>query len=139
MATIRIQNFGPIKDTGQIQLTEVMLIIGRQSSGKSTFMKVLCHCRWIEKRIMTRPDNFVQTYTHNRRFATELKQFHRVDEMYFHENTSIEYDGDVVSICLTGKNNNAKIIRKNDAWEKDTTLRLAIFLLSETSFLPCET
>lgn len=130
MATIRIQNFGPIKDTGQIQLTEVMLIIGRQSSGKSTFMKVLCHCRWIEKRIMTRPDNFVQTYTHNRRFATELKQFHRVDEMYFHENTSIEYDGDVVSICLTGKNNNAKIIRKNDAWKKRYNTKI--------SYIPAE-
>lgn len=117
MATIRIRNFGPIKDTGLVQLTEVMLIIGRQSSGKSTFMKVLCHCRWVEKRIMTRPDNVVQTYTHNRRFATELKQFHRVDEMYFQEDTSIEYDGDVVSISLSGKNTNAKITRKNEAWD----------------------
>lgn len=116
MATIRIRNFGPIKDTGLIHLTEVMLIIGRQSSGKSTFMKVLCHCRWIEKRIMTRPDNVVQSYTHNRRFSTELKQFHRVDEMYFQDDTLIEYDGDVVSISLTGKNNNAKILRKNHAW-----------------------
>lgn len=116
MATIRIQNFGPIKDTGLIQLSEIMLIIGRQSSGKSTFMKVLCHCRWVEKRIMTRIDNIVQVYTHNRRFATELKQFHRVDEMYFQDNTSIEYDGDVVSISLSGKNSNAKITRKNETW-----------------------
>lgn len=116
MATIRIQNFGPIKDTGLIQLSEIMLIIGRQSSGKSTFMKVLCHCRWVEKRIMTRIDNIVQVYTHNRRFVTELKQFHRVDEMYFQDNTSIEYDGDVVSISLSGKNSNAKITRKNETW-----------------------
>ncbi len=78
-------------------------------------MKVLCHCRWIEKRIMTRPDNVVQTYTHNRRFATELKQFHRIDELYFQDNTSIEYEGDFVSISLNGKGNNAKITRKNNA------------------------
>ena len=130
MATIRIQNFGPIKDTGLIQLTEVMLIIGRQSSGKSTFMKVLCHCRWIEKRIMTRPENVVQAYTHNRRFASELKQFHRVDEMYFQEDTSIEYDGDVVSINLTGKNNNAKITRKNDVWENRYNTKI--------SYIPAE-
>lgn len=115
MATIRIQNFGPVKDSGLVPLTEVMLVIGRQSSGKSAFMKVLCHCRWIEKRIMTRPDNVVQTYTHNRRFATELKQFHRIDELYFQDNTSIEYEGDFVSISLNGKGNNAKITRKNNA------------------------
>ena len=130
MATIRIQNFGPIKDTGLIQLTEVMLIIGRQSSGKSAFMKVLCHCRWVEKRIMTRPDNVVQTYTHNKRFATELKQFHRVDEMYFQEETSIEYDGDVISISLTGKNNNAKISRKNNAWDNRYNTKI--------SYIPAE-
>ncbi|WP_367397434.1 AAA family ATPase [Segatella copri] len=65
---------------------------------------------------MTRIDNIVQVYTHNRRFATELKQFHRVDEMYFQDNTSIEYDGDVVSISLSGKNSNAKITRKNETW-----------------------
>lgn len=130
MATIRIQNFGPIKDTGFIPLTEVMLIIGRQSSGKSTFMKVLCHCRWVEKRIMTRPDNVVQTYTHNKRFATELKQFHRVDEMYFQEETSIEYNGDVVSISLTGKNNNAKISRKNNAWDNRYNTKI--------SYIPAE-
>ena len=130
MATIRIQNFGPIKDTGLIQLTEVMLIIGRQSSGKSTFMKVLCHCRWIEKRIMTRLDNVVQAYTHNRRFAAELKQFYRVDELYFQENTTIEYDGDVVSISLTGKNNNAKIMRKNGVWENRYNTKI--------SYIPAE-
>ena len=106
------------------------LIIGRQSSGKSTFMKVLSHCRWVEKRIMTRPDNIVQAYTHNRRFATELKQFHRVDEMYFKEETSIEYDGDVVSISLFGKNNNAKITRKNGNWENRYNTKI--------SYIPAE-
>lgn len=82
MATIRIKNLGPIKDTGLINLTDLMLVIGRQSSGKSTFMKVLCYCRWIEKKIMTSFENTIQTYTHNKRFLKELKQFHRVDEMY---------------------------------------------------------
>ena len=50
MATIRLKNFGPIKDTGLIELSQILLIIGRQSSGKSTFMKVLCYCRWLEKK-----------------------------------------------------------------------------------------
>ena len=109
MATIQIKNLGPIKDTGLINLTDVLLVIGRQSSGKSTFMKVLCFCRWIEKKIMTSFDNTIQAYTHNKRFTRDLKQFYRIDEMYFKEDTEIIYDGDVVTISLTGVDQNAKI------------------------------
>lgn len=56
MPRIRIKNIGPIMDTGDIELSAVMLIVGKQSSGKSTFMKILCFCRWIEKRIMLDED-----------------------------------------------------------------------------------
>ena len=139
MASIRIQNLGPIRDTGLIHLSDVTLIIGRQSSGKSTFMKVLCHCRWIEKQVMTRLGNIVQTYTHNNRFVTDLKQFHRIDEMYFQDSTSIFYDGDVISISLEGKMHNAKIIRKENTWDSRYNSRLAISPQSETWYLLYET
>ena len=130
MATIQIKNLGPIKDTGLINLTDVLLVIGRQSSGKSTFMKVLCFCRWIEKKIMTSFDNTIQAYTHNKRFTRELKQFHRIDEMYFKEDTEIIYDGDVVTISLTGVDQNAKINRKLEAWEDRYNSKL--------SYIPAE-
>ena len=130
MATIQIKNLGPIKDTGLINLTDVLLVIGRQSSGKSTFMKVLCFCRWIEKKIMTSFDNTIQAYTHNKRFTRELKQFHRIDEMYFKEGTEIIYDGDMVTISLTGVEQNAKINRKLEAWEDRYNSKL--------SYIPAE-
>lgn len=130
MATIQIKNLGPIKDTGLINLTDVLLVIGRQSSGKSTFMKVLCFCRWIEKKIMTSFDNTIQAYTHNKRFTRDLKQFHRIDEMYFKEDTEIIYDGDVVTISLTGIDQNAKINRKLEAWEDRYNSKL--------SYIPAE-
>lgn len=130
MATIQIKNLGPIKDTGLINLTDVLLVIGRQSSGKSTFMKVLCFCRWIEKKIMTSFDNTIHAYTHNKRFTRDLKQFHRIDEMYFKENTEIIYDGDVVTISLTGVDQNAKINRKLEAWEDRYNSKL--------SYIPAE-
>lgn len=130
MATIQIKNLGPIKDTGLINLTDVLLVIGRQSSGKSTFMKVLCFCRWIEKKIMTSFDNTIQAYTHNKRFTRDLKQFHRIDEMYFKEDTEIIYDGDVVTISLTGIGQNAKINRKLEAWEDRYNSKL--------SYIPAE-
>ena len=130
MATIQIKNLGPIKDTGLINLTDVLLVIGRQSSGKSTFMKVLCFCRWIEKKIMTSFDNTIKAYTHNKRFTRDLKQFHRIDEMYFKEGTEIIYDGDVVTISLTGVDQNAKINRKLEAWEDRYNSKL--------SYIPAE-
>ena len=63
MPKVRIKNIGPIVDTGDIALSAVMLIVGKQSSGKSTFMKILCFCRWIEKRIMLDGENLLKKYT----------------------------------------------------------------------------
>lgn len=50
MASIQIKNVGPLIDTGQIDLGRFNVVIGKQSTGKSTFMKILCFCQWLEKR-----------------------------------------------------------------------------------------
>lgn len=112
MNTIRLKYFGPIKDTKVIDLTDVMLIIGRQSSGKSAFMKVLCFCKWLDKKVMTSTDRLVQVYTHNKRFLKDLRLFHRIDDLYFMDRTSIEYDGEAIHVSYSGKNSNARITRK---------------------------
>lgn len=125
MATIRIQNFGPIKDTGRIELSQVMLIIGNQSSGKSTFMKVLCYCRWLEKKIMTSFEDAIPTYTHNKRFKKELMLFHRIDDLYFCEDCYIEYSGEIVDIMYKGIDSNAKIMKKQDKWDGRYNSKLA--------------
>lgn len=49
MATIQIKSVGPIVDTGIIELKTVNLFIGKQSTGKSTLLKICSHCRWVEK------------------------------------------------------------------------------------------
>ena len=117
MATIRLQNFGPIKDTGVITLNDVTLVIGHQSSGKSAFMKVLCYCRWLEKKIMTSFEDVIPYYTHNKKFMIELMQFHRLNDLYFTADTKILYDGDVITISFPGRKMNAKILRKEDKWD----------------------
>lgn len=53
MASITIKNIGPLSDTGTVELGRFNLFIGKQSTGKSTLMKILCFCQWIEKKIMT--------------------------------------------------------------------------------------
>ena len=113
MASLHIKHFGPIEDSTRIEFTPLMVLIGRQSSGKSTFMKVLCFCRWIEKRVMVSTDDIINQYTHYGRFVKELKQFHRLNDDYFKKNSSIEYNGDTITIEYRG-GTNPKISRKAD-------------------------
>lgn len=118
MVSLHIKNFGPILDSTQIELTPLMLLIGRQSSGKSTFMKVLCFCRWIEKKIMTSTEDLINQYTHYNRFIKELKSFHRLNDDYFKDDTELKYDGDVLTIVYTGRTGNARIVRKRSFAEQ---------------------
>lgn len=114
MSSIRIQHVGAIVDTGMITLSPIMLIVGKQSSGKSTFMKIACFCRWIEKRIMIDGENLLKKYTHYNRFLKDLKDFYRMDDGFFNKNTSIEYDGECISIELTDISKNVKIVKKGN-------------------------
>lgn len=130
MASLHIKGFGPIVDSTKIELTPLMVLIGRQSAGKSTFMKALCFCRWIEKKIMVSTDDMVNQYTHYNRFVKELKQFHRLNDEYFTENTELMYDGDSITIEYKGVNGNAKIVRKKSFDEKRYNTKL--------SYIPAE-
>ena len=50
MAKLIIRNVGPIKDIN-IELNKINVIIGPQSSGKSTINKIACYCTWVEKKV----------------------------------------------------------------------------------------
>lgn len=118
MASLHIKNFGPIVDSTKIELTPLMIVIGRQSAGKSTFMKVLSYCRWLEKQIMMSTDDLVNQFTHYNRFVKEMKQYHRFNDEYFKEDTELIYEGDVLSIEYKGKIGNPKIVRSKNFAEK---------------------
>lgn len=124
MASLHIKSFGPIVDSTRIELTPLMVLIGRQSAGKSTFMKVLCFCRWIEKKIMVSTDDIVNQYTHYNRFVKELKQFHRLNDEFFTDDTHLMYDGDNITIKYHGVNGNAQILRKKSFAEKRFNTKL---------------
>lgn len=114
MSSICVKNIGPVKDTGVINLTPVMLLIGKQSTGKSTLMKILCFCTWIEKKVMTEGEELLTKYTHYGRFVKELKIFHHLDDVYFSNKSEIHFDGDCIKIDLKGDRSNAKIVRKSN-------------------------
>ena len=45
-----IRHLGPIR-SANINLKNVNVVIGEQSSGKSCLLKTACFCTWVEKRI----------------------------------------------------------------------------------------
>lgn len=50
MKHLVIKNFGPIRNA-DLQLGQVNVLIGMQSSGKSCVLKTACYCTWVEKRL----------------------------------------------------------------------------------------
>lgn len=112
MTYLRIKNIGPLKDTGCIPITNIMLIIGEQSTGKSTFMKILSFCRWIEKKVMLEEYDDIAV---NGGFIKQLKEFHKLSDEYFINGVpSVEYESDVISIKHVGGVNSKTIISKQD-------------------------
>ncbi len=130
MTSLRIENLGPIVDSSTINLTPITLLMGPQSAGKSTFMKVFCYCRWIEKCIMvSSSENLVKQYTHYGRFIRELKQYHRLNDDFFSKETRITFESDVLSIIYAGEKN-PRISRKKSFQKERYNTKL--------SYIPAE-
>ena len=134
MATIQIKNVGPLKDTGKIQLNKLLLIVGKQSSGKSTFMKILCHCRWIEKTLMVDDDNSAKDYGKDKWFLESLMTFHRFNLDFFSSESYINYDGDYISIVQNGDITDAMITRKDSFEDRRYNTKLC-FIPSERNLI----
>ncbi len=102
MKHLVIRHFGPI-DEIDIELRRVNLIIGPQSSGKSTVLKVACFCDWMERQIeMTQNP---EKYCEGQSFVKSLVGFHKLDG-YMYSDSFIRYENDAVSFeyhAKTGK------------------------------------
>ena len=85
---LKIKHFGALDDV-DISLSRVNVIIGPQSLGKSTILKVASFCTWVEKRI-----ELTQDYTQfgkDEKFVKELMEFHKLDG-YLKDDTYFEYE-----------------------------------------------
>ncbi len=134
MATIHIKNVGPLKDTGEITLNRLMLVIGKQSSGKSTFMKVLSHCRWVEKTLMVDDDSTATDYGKDKMFLESLMTFHRFNSDFFSSDSYIKYDGDYITIEQMGDEKDAVITRKDNYEDRRYNTKLC-FIPSERNLI----
>jgi predicted ATPase len=105
MTTITIKNIGPIKDV-TLDLNKVNIIMGPQSSGKSTIAKIISYCQWVEKRyILDGEFNYV--------FSEKFMDFHRISEVYFNADSLIWYKSNVIEITYSGNKNKQKIKKIN--------------------------
>lgn len=114
MTTIRIKSIGPLTDTGVIELKTLNLFIGKQSTGKSTLLKICSHCRWIEKQLCIGKQKngrgALYAYTHHYRFIQELIKFYRFDAKFFNSSSEIIYEGESYRIEFKGNHkSNARI------------------------------
>lgn len=99
MKHLVIRNFGPISEV-DVQLKRVNVILGPQSSGKSTVLKVACFCDWMERQIeiTQKPWKFCQREV----IMENLIRFHRMDG-YICDDTFIRYENDALFFSYSEK------------------------------------
>ena len=101
MKHLTIRHFGPIEEA-DIQLRRINLIIGPQSSGKSTVLKIACFCDWMERQIELTQDP--DRYCNADAFVNNLVNFHKLTG-YMKDDTFIGYENDAVSFAYSAKEN----------------------------------
>ena len=125
MNRVIIQNIGPISDV-EIELKKVNILMGPQSSGKSTIAKIISYCQWVEKR-------YILDGEFKYKVSEQLLDFHRLSENYFSEKSLIEYESDFIKITYKGIKLKESIKKKknNIRYEKSKN----IYIPSERNFV----
>jgi len=125
MKKISIKDVGPIKKVS-FELNKVNVLMGPQSSGKSTIAKIVSYCQWVEKRI-------ILDGKFDYKVEEQLLNFHRLSANSFSENSLIEYESDFTKIIYEGKKLNQKIDVKENAegYKKSKN----IYIPSERNFV----
>lgn len=99
MRHLEISKFGPV-DYILMNLKRVNVIIGPQSSGKSTILKVACFCAWLERQIMlsAQPEKIFNQQT----IEEHLLRFHKMTS-FLTSDTVISYRNDALAFSYTAK------------------------------------
>lgn len=79
MRRIIIRNIGALEDV-DIRLSDINVIIGPQSLGKSTLLKICSYCAWVEKRIQLSQD--YSAFANSDLFYQRLVVFHKLDRYF---------------------------------------------------------
>lgn len=125
MRRLKIRNLGALKDV-DIEFGQVNVIIGPQSLGKSTVLKVASYCTWVEKRIEL-TQNYVQ-FAQGDAFIKELVEFHKLNG-YIKSDTYIEYETDFMKFSYDHTEKQFHFEWREQRWE---------YKRSKVSYIPSE-
>jgi predicted ATPase len=116
MSKIIIKKLGPIEDV-TLDLNKINVIMGPQSSGKSTIAKVISFCTWLDKKFSR--DGAPKQIDELKNYIQELKTYHRLSNGYFNKFTQIYFIGDFIELCY---NKCCPMTLNKDvfSWEEDT-------------------
>ncbi len=125
MKHLVFHSIGPIDDA-DILLKRINVIIGPQSLGKSTTLKLASYCSWVEKRIeLTQsPDEFMTGDS----FIRQLETFHKM-KGYFRNDSYISYESEYLSFSYNYSQNQFSFQWGNKRWE---------YLRPKISYVPAE-
>lgn len=125
MRKIIIKSVGPVSEA-IIGLRQVNVIIGPQSLGKSTVLKIASYCSWVEKRIELQqtPDYF----SRGDNFVSQLVIFHKMNG-YFSYNSSVEYESEYMRFKYEHKTRSFSFNWKDARWD---------YKRSKITYIPAE-
>lgn len=112
MRHLIIRNIGPVKKA-EIELKQISVIIGPQSLGKSTILKVASYCTWVEKKIELQQNQLI---FEGEKFVQPLKTFHKMGD-YFNENSYISYESDYMKFSYNHKEKAFSFEWKEARWD----------------------
>lgn len=92
MRTIKVKNVGPIQEAFLV-LKKLNILIGPQSTGKSTLAKLACYCSWVEKEICLNQSS--EKFESEGYFEENLVTFHKLNG-FITSNSFIEFRSDFV-------------------------------------------
>lgn len=92
MKRVVIKNVGVVKEAC-LELKKLTILIGAQSTGKSTIAKIVCYCTWVEKEIFLNASS--ANFEKENYFEENLVNFHKM-KGFVSEQSVIEYETDVM-------------------------------------------
>ena len=122
MARLSIKNIGPIKSL-DINLAQINVFIGPQSSGKSTIAKIISFCQWLEKDLIIRQG---LDHVDKNLMVKVLIKYHNMGD-YFSDESEFHYEGN--AITLDYQSSKVEIRR---------TERFATARVSKNCYIPAE-
>lgn len=125
MRKLMIRNVGPIS-FADIELKRINVVIGPQSQGKSTLLKIASFCVWLEKRIEL--GQSTEYFLTESGFNNHLWAFHKLEE-YIRPDSFISYESDYMMFSYQRASKKFSFAWKKGRWD---------YRRSKISYIPSE-